>query len=91
IRVALGAQSGDLFGSVVGQGMAIAAAGAVVGVLGALGTTRFLTTLLYEVSPVDPVVYGVVAAALGGVAFAACWVPARRASRVDPMVALRHE
>jgi len=91
IRIALGAQRGDVLRLVVTQGMKIVAAGAVVGVLGALGATRFLQTLLFEVSPADPVTFAAVAAILGGAAFAACWIPARRATKVDPMVALRYE
>jgi putative ABC transport system permease protein len=91
IRMALGAQRGDVFRMVMRQGMTITAAGAGVGVLGALGLARFLQTLLFEVSPMDPGTFAAVIAILGGSAFAACYLPARRATRVDPMVALRYE
>jgi predicted permease len=91
IRMALGAQRRDVFRLVVGEGMGIAAAGVVVGVLGALGATRFLQTLLFETSPFDPATFVGVALVLGGAAFVACYLPARRATRVDPIVALRYE
>ena len=91
VRIALGAQQRDVFRQVVGQGMRIAALGAGVGVLGALGVSRFLQTLLFEVSPADPATFAAVVMILGGAAFAACYLPARRATRVDPMVALRNE
>ncbi|MGH9793352.1 MAG: ABC transporter permease, partial [Candidatus Acidiferrales bacterium] len=91
IRIALGARRGDVFGLVVGQGMRIAAVGLAVGVLAALGLTRFLQTVLFEVSPLDPATFMAVALVLGAAAFAACYLPARRATRVDPMVALRYE
>ena len=91
VRIALGAQQRDVFRQVVGQGMRIAAVGAGVGVLGALGVSRFLQTLLFEVSPADPATFAAVVVILGGAAFAACYLPARRATRVDPMVALRNE
>ena len=91
IRMALGAQRGDVFRLVVGEGMGITAAGVAMGVLGALGVARYLRTLLFEVSPADPLTFAGVTLALGGAAFAACYLPARRATRVDPMVALRCE
>jgi predicted permease len=91
VRIALGAQQSDVFRQVVGQGMRIAAAGAGVGVLGAFAVSRFLQTLLFEVSPADPVTFVTVVVILSGAAFAACYLPARRATRVDPIVALRNE
>jgi putative ABC transport system permease protein len=91
IRMALGAQPGDVFRLVVGEGMGIAAAGMAAGVLGALAVTRFLRTLLFETSPFDPATFVGVTLVLGSAAFAACYVPARRATRVDPMVTLRCE
>jgi predicted permease len=91
IRMALGAQRGDVFRLVVGEGMGITAAGVAMGVLGALGAARYLRTLLFEVSPADPLTFAGVTLVLGGAAFAACYLPARRATRVDPMVALRCE
>ena len=89
--MALGAQRGDVFRLVVGEGMGITAAGVAMGVLGALGAARYLRTLLFEVSPADPLTFAGVTLVLGGAAFAACYLPARRATPVDPMVALRCE
>ena len=91
VRIALGAQQSDVFRQVVGQGMRIAAVGVGVGVLGAFAVSRFLQTLLFEVSPADPVTFVTVVVILSGAAFAACYLPARRATRVDPIVALRNE
>jgi predicted permease len=91
VRMALGARPFDILRFIVGQGVGLSAAGAVIGILGALGTTRFLASLLYGVRPVDPPTFVVVAVLLGLVALAACYIPARRASRVDPVVALRYE
>ena len=89
IRLALGAQRGDVSRLVLRQGMWIVAPGAALGLLGALAVTRFLQSLLFEVSPADPATFAAVVAVLGGAAFAACWLPARRATRVDPIFALR--
>jgi len=91
IRMALGAQSLDVLRFIVGQGIALSAAGAALGILGALGATRYLASLLYGVRPYDPLTFLTVALLLGLVALAACYIPARRASRVDPLVALRYE
>jgi predicted permease len=91
IRVALGASRGDIAGMVMGQGLVMTAFGLIAGLAGAVFATRFLSSLLYGIQPRDPLTLGVAAAVLGVVALAACWVPARRAMRVDPMVALRHE
>jgi len=89
--MALGARPPDILRVIVGQGVGLSAVGAVIGILGALGTTRYLASLLYGVRPVDPPTFVVVAVLLGLVALAACYIPARRASRVDPIVALRYE
>jgi predicted permease len=91
IRVALGAEPRDVVGLVVRQGMALAALGLAGGLLAAFALTRFLTGLLYGVSAYDPATYAVVTALLAMIAWVTCWLPARRATRVDPMIALRAE
>jgi predicted permease len=89
IRVALGAQRRNILALVVRQGALLAATGVTVGLVVALWATRMLGSLLYGVSAADPLTYVAVAALLGGIAIAASYIPARRAARVDPMVALR--
>jgi predicted permease len=91
IRLALGAQRGDVLRMVVRQGGTMAVLGVAIGMCAALGLTRLMTSLLFGVSPVDPLTFGTVAALLIVVALAACYVPGRRATRVDPVVALRYE
>ncbi len=91
IRMALGAQSGDMRRRVVGQGIALAAIGAAIGIAASFGVTRFLGAMLFEVKPSDPLTLIGVAALLLAVALIACYIPARRATRVDPLVALRYE
>jgi putative ABC transport system permease protein len=91
IRLALGAQPGVLLRLVLREGMVLIAAGIAIGVGGSLILTRAMASLLFEVSPTDPVVFTGVPLLLVIVALAACFVPARRASRVDPIVALRCE
>jgi putative ABC transport system permease protein len=91
VRVALGAQRRDVVGLVVRQGMSLAGIGIAVGLLGAVGVTRVVKSLLIGVSPTDPLSFGGVAAFLGGVALLASVIPARRATEVDPIVALRAE
>ena len=91
IRVALGAQLGDVRGLFVRHGLALIAAGVVLGIGVAVGVTRVLSSLLYGVQPIDPLTYAVGSAALAGVALLATYLPARRAARVDPVDALRAE
>ncbi|MCI0356827.1 MAG: ABC transporter permease, partial [Acidobacteria bacterium] len=91
IRVALGAQMLDILALVVGQGMKLALVGVAVGLAGAFGFTRLMGALLYGISATDPATFSFVAVLLLGIALLACWIPARRAARVDPMVALRYE
>jgi putative ABC transport system permease protein len=91
IRMALGALPGDVLRMVLGRGLLLAAMGLSIGLAGALGVTRLLRALLIGVAPSDPLTFVACGAVLLGVALAACYVPARRATRVDPLVALRYE
>jgi predicted permease len=91
IRMALGAQSGDVLRSIVGHGIVLALMGAAIGTAASFGVTRFLGSMLYDVKPSDPMTLVGVTALLLVVALAACYIPARRATRVDPLVALRYE
>lgn len=91
VRMALGAKPGDVFRLVLRQGMMLLGIGVLIGVAGAALASRALTKLLFEVSPLDPVTFAAVPVVLGVVALVACWVPAMRATRVDPVVALRYE
>jgi putative ABC transport system permease protein len=91
VRVALGARRLDVMRLVVGQGMKLAAIGLGVGLVGALGITRVVRSLLFGVSPTDPLSFGLITVFLTGVAALASWLPARRATAVDPIVALRRD
>ncbi|MGH9936410.1 MAG: ABC transporter permease [Blastocatellia bacterium] len=91
VRLALGAQPRDVFRLVIGRGMLLALVGAAAGLAGAFGLARFLETLLFQIKPTDALTFTVAPALLLGVALLACYIPARRAMKVDPMVALRCE
>jgi len=91
IRMSLGASRVDVLGLVLKQGMRLAGIGFVLGLVGALAAGRLLSSSLHEVKPSDPAIIVLTAFCLGAVAFAACYLPARRAAKVDPMVALRYE
>jgi putative ABC transport system permease protein len=91
IRAALGASRGDLLRLILRSGMLMAGIGLILGFAGAFGLTRLLANLLFGVGERDPMTIGTVAALLACVALLACYIPARRATKVDPMVALRYE
>ena len=91
VRMALGAQRADILKMIVGHGMAPAVIGVGVGTAAAAALTRFIEKLIFDVNPVDPATFLSVCVLLMVVAAIACWIPARRATRVDPMVALRYE
>jgi predicted permease len=91
IRLALGAQISDIFRLILKHGALLTFGGLAIGLGGAVALTRFLTTLLFEVEPTDIATYGIVSAMIVLVSFAACVVPSRRATKVDPLEALRHE
>jgi putative ABC transport system permease protein len=91
IRMALGAQPRDILRMTVGEGMLLVAFGLAAGVAGSALLTRFLQSMLFGVRLSDPVTYGAVPLLLGAVALFACYIPARRATQVDPLVALREE
>jgi putative ABC transport system permease protein len=91
IRLALGARPRELFTMVIVQGMRPVVAGAAAGVAGAVALTRSIESLLFDVRAVDPTTYAGALITLGAIAFVACAAPARRATRVDPLAALREE
>jgi putative ABC transport system permease protein len=91
VRMALGARSSDVLMMVLGQGTKLAAIGVAIGLAGAFALTRVMSTLLFEVSVTDPATFTAVVALLAAVTLLACYIPARRATKVDPMIALRRE
>ncbi len=91
IRIALGAQRGDVLRLILGNGARMALLGVVIGIGAAFGLTRLMGKMLYGVSATDPITFALVAIVLMLVALTACYIPARRAMRVDPLVALRYE
>jgi putative ABC transport system permease protein len=91
IRMALGAQSRDILRLILGHGLKLTLVGVVIGLAGAASMTQVLSAFLFGVSATDPVTFGGVTLVLGGVAVLACWIPARRMTRIDSLVALRHE
>src|SRR5262249_18737213 len=91
VRMALGAQTGDVMRMIIRQGIMLATLGAAAGLGGAALATRLIKSLLFNVSATDPAIFTLLPLTLLAVALVACWVPARRAAKVDPMVALRSE
>ena len=91
LRIALGASAGSVLQLILRQGMVLAAFGLALGLAGAVAGTRLLTSMLFQVRPNDSMVYLAVAALLGAVTVVACYFPARRASRIDPLTALRQD
>lgn len=91
IRMALGASSEEVVGEILGRGIKLSTAGLAIGLVCAFALRGVLASLVFDVSPSDPLIYAGVAALMFAVALAACYIPARRASRVDPMIALRWE
>jgi predicted permease len=91
IRIALGASHSDVSRMILGRGFVITGLGLLIGIAGALGLTRFLSGFLFQVKPVDPLTFAAVSVLLGGISLLASYIPAWRAARVDPMVALRYE
>ena len=91
LRIALGAEPGDVLRMVLGKGLVLTLGAVSVGLVAAFGLTRTMSSLLFQVGSLDPLTFSGVATLLSAVAIAACWIPARRATKVDPMVALRTE
>jgi ABC-type antimicrobial peptide transport system permease subunit len=89
--MALGATRDDVIRGVLREGLTLALTGIGIGLAGALALARYLTSMLYEVKPTDPLTFVAVSAAFAGITLVATYIPARRATKVDPMVALRYE
>jgi putative ABC transport system permease protein len=91
VRIAMGAQRTDILKMALGEGTVTIVLGVAVGLCGSLALTRFLQSMLFSVKPTDPVTFATIAPLLGAVTLLACLAPAYRATRVDPLIALRHE
>jgi putative ABC transport system permease protein len=91
VRMALGAQASDVLKLVIGQGMLLALTGVALGLVASLALTRTMKNLLFGVAAADPLTYGAIALLLTLVALFACWIPARQATKVDPIIALQCE
>jgi ABC-type antimicrobial peptide transport system permease subunit len=91
IRMALGARRGDVLRLILGQGTQLVVAGIAIGIFGAIGLTRLMASQLFQISTTDPLTFAAVSVILVLVALTACYLPARRAAKVEPMVALRYE
>jgi putative ABC transport system permease protein len=91
VRMALGAQQGEILSMVLGKGFVLLVTGIIVGLIGSFGLTRLLANQIWGVSATDPWTFGAVVMLVVGVGLAACYLPARRATQVDPLIALRYE
>jgi putative ABC transport system permease protein len=91
IRMAIGAQAWDVFRMILKQGMTLALIGIGIGLVGAFALTRLMRTMLFDIAPTDPLTFGLIATLLTTVALVACYLPGRRATKVDPVVSLRYE